>query len=304
MCVHNETLFLVDAGQEMCCVRKWSIPDARLIATFGSPGSDPGQFKCPVGICTSPDGELLFVADQDTLRVQVLRSTDGAPVRAFDATTLRLAHSFHCRSLKMAQNGELLVCCKEKAAAAVDTNYGISELDTRILVIDAETGEFKREIGPNFLRGTAAARLSVSFFNAFCSSSDGLLLFVAENDERVLVFDSNGVYQRCIVSPAWCPPRALRIVGICVSKVFDRELLFVVEAGSRSRDWNGNIRVFECSTGEQISEYGINFVEHHHLLFIAARVTSSSADTALTTLECWYSCGNREVTVFSATASS
>ena len=202
----------------------------------------------------------------------------------------------------MAPNGDLFVSCSEKAAERRDSWF--TPVDSRILVIDTQTGVLKREISPTFFHDDAIDHLPfLPFSDSFCLSSDGLLLFVAHRDESVLVFDSNGVYQRSIVCPPWCPKHELEIVRMWVSKVRDRDLLFAIDSGFRSREWYGCIRVFECSTGEQISEFQINVVNGRLIELIAVRVTSTEA--ALTALDCWYSYEKGGgVTMFSATASS
>ena len=49
---------------------------------FGGPGSDPGRFDFPAGLCVSPNGDL-FVVDQNNNRVQVF-DPFGNYLRAFD----------------------------------------------------------------------------------------------------------------------------------------------------------------------------------------------------------------------------
>ena len=48
--------------------------DGALLREFGG----AGEFQCPAGVCLSPDGALLYVADRDARRVQVRRAADGA----------------------------------------------------------------------------------------------------------------------------------------------------------------------------------------------------------------------------------
>jgi DNA-binding beta-propeller fold protein YncE len=45
-------------------------PDGRLIRSWGEPGTGPGQFKIPHGICVLPD-ERVLVADRENDRIQV-----------------------------------------------------------------------------------------------------------------------------------------------------------------------------------------------------------------------------------------
>ena len=47
------------------------------VRCIGSYGRDPGQFKSPLSVCCSRDGERLFVVEYGNLRVQVLRWSDG-----------------------------------------------------------------------------------------------------------------------------------------------------------------------------------------------------------------------------------
>jgi len=44
-------------------------PDGTLVRSWGEPGSEPGQFRLPHGLCVLPDGDLL-VADRENDRLQ------------------------------------------------------------------------------------------------------------------------------------------------------------------------------------------------------------------------------------------
>jgi DNA-binding beta-propeller fold protein YncE len=50
-------------------VHKYS-PDGKLLFSWGSPGTDPGQFNIAHNICCDPDG-WVYVADRENHRVQV-----------------------------------------------------------------------------------------------------------------------------------------------------------------------------------------------------------------------------------------
>ncbi len=53
--------------------------DMTFSSTFGSKGTDPGQFSCPTGIAIDKKGNV-FVADYNSNRIQVF-SPDGQPLR-------------------------------------------------------------------------------------------------------------------------------------------------------------------------------------------------------------------------------
>jgi sugar lactone lactonase YvrE len=59
----------VSDGYGNARVHKYS-PDGRLLLSWGSPGTDPGQFNIPHNICCDADG-WVYVADRENHRVQV-----------------------------------------------------------------------------------------------------------------------------------------------------------------------------------------------------------------------------------------
>ena len=61
-------------------VQVYRAADGTHLRSIGSHGSGAGQFIQPHGVCVSPNGEWLFVADCGNHRVQVLRMTDGEHV--------------------------------------------------------------------------------------------------------------------------------------------------------------------------------------------------------------------------------
>ena len=59
----------VSDGYGNACVHKFS-PDGKLLKTWGTPGSDPGEFNIVHNIVTDADG-WVYVADRENHRVQV-----------------------------------------------------------------------------------------------------------------------------------------------------------------------------------------------------------------------------------------
>ncbi len=60
----------------------YSLADGSLVRTIGSEGSGRGQFKFVLGgLCVSPDGDSVLVAEHDNDRVQQVRIVDGSWVR-------------------------------------------------------------------------------------------------------------------------------------------------------------------------------------------------------------------------------
>lgn len=64
----------VSDGYGNARVHKFS-PDGRLLLSWGSPGTGPGEFRVPHGIAVAADGRV-FVADRENSRVQIF-SPDG-----------------------------------------------------------------------------------------------------------------------------------------------------------------------------------------------------------------------------------
>ena len=60
--------FFVSDGYGNARVHRFS-KDGALLASFGEPGTGPGQFRLPHGVCVS--GDRLYVADRENSRVQV-----------------------------------------------------------------------------------------------------------------------------------------------------------------------------------------------------------------------------------------
>ena len=74
----NGQVYVADYGNHRVAVLT---QDDQLVRTFGSQGSDAGQFSNPYGIAVSPDGQV-YVSDSSNSRVQVL-TADGTYIREF-----------------------------------------------------------------------------------------------------------------------------------------------------------------------------------------------------------------------------
>ncbi len=61
-------LFVADVDQKKIIVLT---PEGKVLATYGSPGVDPGQLSYVNGLAVDEDNELLFIADSNYRRVQI-----------------------------------------------------------------------------------------------------------------------------------------------------------------------------------------------------------------------------------------
>lgn len=75
--LYENELFVLD-NDETCQVVVLNRQTGELLRTFGGPGGEPGEFKIPSSLCTSPDGHL-YVSDTHNWRIQKL-TRDGEPV--------------------------------------------------------------------------------------------------------------------------------------------------------------------------------------------------------------------------------
>lgn len=60
---------LVSDGYQNACIHKFA-PNGKLLKSWGTPGTGPGEFNLPHNICCDPDG-WIYVADRENSRVQV-----------------------------------------------------------------------------------------------------------------------------------------------------------------------------------------------------------------------------------------
>lgn len=72
-CTHSAVspsgdIFVSD-GYQNACVHKFD-PSGRLLQSWGTPGTGPGEFNLPHNICCDPDG-WIYVADRENSRVQI-----------------------------------------------------------------------------------------------------------------------------------------------------------------------------------------------------------------------------------------
>ena len=79
----NKRLFVTDMGNHL--VQVLNKEDGTFIQTIGNgQGKGPGQFLyTPWGVCISPDGRELYVADQGNHRINVFNTIDGTSTRSF-----------------------------------------------------------------------------------------------------------------------------------------------------------------------------------------------------------------------------
>lgn len=243
---HETTVHVVVRAQEMgVCVR-----------ALGSHGSGAGQLRYPFGMCISPDGELLYVVDQNNLRVQVFRASDGAHVRSFES---RFATpSFVCLS----PDGELL--------------FVTDSHNHRVQVLRAHDGSHVRSIGS---RGSNDSEFNCP--RGVCLSPDGERLFVAEqgNHRVQVVRASDGAHIFTIAGANSHGNSHRELVsepkGLCLSP--DGELLFVADR-ARVHVFQAADGVLLCSLGSQGSggyhfnhPWGICISPDGQLLYVADR---------------------------------
>lgn len=188
-----------------------------LVRVIGTQGSGDAQFCDPWSVCTSPEGELLYVAEYTGDRVQVVRASNGARVRTLDG------------SRGIARNiGEFTCVCLSHDGAHVLVTDG---LNNSVHVLRAADGEQERTIGNH---GSNEEQLLQPY--SMCLSHDKQSVLALDSAYlRVLELRvSDGAYVRTIGPYAYGnsePNHFDTPRGMCLSP--DGELLYVVDSGNR-----------------------------------------------------------------------
>lgn len=154
----NGTIYVADEGNDRVQIFG---PTGVLIGTFGSAGAGPGEFEDPYYAAVSADGNEVFVADYDNMRIQVFNSLGGF-LREFPT-------SFRPNALAQDASG----------------NLWISDYDNNLLFVYSPTG----------------TQLNSLPLDGNLDNPEGVALFptgggvVADNDEhRVALFDQSGAF--------------------------------------------------------------------------------------------------------------
>ncbi len=159
--VANNRIYVSDSVKEQVFIFEL---DGTFVKAFGEPGDEPGQFRFPYGLAVDRDGNI-YVADMKNQRIQVF-DQDGQFLRVFERS-----------------DGEPF---GSVAALAIhDGQLYVTELPGRISVFKL-SGEKVLEIRDT---GTDTA---LSFPNGIAVDGNGDIYVADSNNNRILVFDSEG----------------------------------------------------------------------------------------------------------------
>ncbi|MET0892057.1 MAG: phytase [Pseudoxanthomonas sp.] len=161
----------------------YNAESGQRLRVVGGPGEGPSQFNRPNGIAVH--GDLLFVAERDNHRVQVLRLPDFTPLGMIGQDVLRVPYGLWVRETRP-DDLELLVTDSFMADFTTRELPPMGELDQRVkrfeVRLDADGRLQSRYLGA-FGDTTEAGALRMVESIAGDSVNDRLL--IAEEDRRV-----------------------------------------------------------------------------------------------------------------------
>lgn len=120
----NGDIFVTD-GYGNSCIHKFS-PDGRLLKTFGSPGTDPGEFNIVHNIVADADG-WLYVADRENHRVQVF-NCDGVYETQWN--------NLHRPCALFMTGGSCPMCFVGECGSGMAVNRHLPNIGPRISILD------------------------------------------------------------------------------------------------------------------------------------------------------------------------
>jgi len=132
----------VSDGYSNACVHKFA-PDGKLLASWGEPGCEPGQFNLPHNIGCDADG-WVYVADRENHRVQVF---DG------DGRYETQWNNMHRPSGLYLPPGKCPICYIGEIGPYLDFNRSAPNLGPRITIVD-NAGKLLARLGKEPTAGT------------------------------------------------------------------------------------------------------------------------------------------------------
>ena len=176
--------------------------EGHLIRSFGSAGSQPGQFNKPCGLTVDGEGRII-VADTHNDRIQVFND-DGSFIRCFGSSGSSEGHFCRPHGVAVDEDGNLVI---------------LDCLNHRIQVIGIE-GNFVRTFGT---KGSKCSQMVCP--EGVVVDGKGRIL-VAETG-RVSVFEKNGAFVRSFGSGQMKEPFGIAVHSsgaILISEQFQKTL--------------------------------------------------------------------------------
>ena len=130
----NGDIFVTD-GYGNACVHKFS-PDGKLLKSWGSPGTDPGEFNIVHNIVSDADG-WVYVADRENHRVQVFNS-DGVYETQWN--------NLHRPCALFMTPGNCPMCFVGECGSGLAVNRHLPNIGPRISILD-RTGKRVGRLG-------------------------------------------------------------------------------------------------------------------------------------------------------------
>jgi iron(III) transport system ATP-binding protein len=189
-----------------------SLADGSLVRSIGSKGSGKAQFSFSCGgLCVSPDGDSVLVAESHNNRVQEVRIDDGSWVRFVGVDVLKGPEFVDCNSHAIAVSewcdrislfarvdGRLMAQCGNSGSGPGQLNYPrglrllndgsgvvVADKENRRLCVFSVTGEFVRAIGNKEL-GLHRPR------DVIIDTSDGSFIIANFGNHNLLKVSSEG----------------------------------------------------------------------------------------------------------------
>lgn len=176
--VFENELFVLD-NDKTCQIVVLDRRTGEVLRTFGSPGTEPGQFRLPSSMCIGPEG-FVYVSDTMNWRIQKL-SRDGEPVWSVGQPGYQIGQFGRPRGIRVGLDGIVYV---------VD---GATEI---VQMYDSDGNPLMHFGGPGTTPGAldlpsslAVDRSSIPYFQDFAHDSFDIdyLVFVANQYGRHLV---------------------------------------------------------------------------------------------------------------------
>jgi DNA-binding beta-propeller fold protein YncE len=169
MCVAIKHGLVIISAASVMQLHMHSLADGSLVRIIGSRGSGKGQFNYNCGgLCVSPDGDSVLVAEQYNNRVQQLRIVDVAWERFVGKGALWAPQFLAC-------NADVMV---------------VTEQCQRVSVLSWADGAVLAQFGSG---GSGPGQLNIP--RGVCILTDGSGLVVADsNNHRLCMFRMNGEF--------------------------------------------------------------------------------------------------------------